>query len=42
MQDSKPVKVPIPVGVNLSVEQVSQDTRRGRGHVPCSICKCSW
>jgi hypothetical protein len=21
---------------------VSQDTRRRRGHVPCSICQCSW
>eukprot|EP00253_Pinus_taeda_P026152 PITA_26152 len=42
--DSKPVKVPIPVGVRLSTEQFvsppkkrAGDTRRGRGHVPCSI-----
>jgi hypothetical protein len=38
MHGSKLVKVPIPIGVNL----VSQDTRRRRVHVPCSICQCSW
>jgi hypothetical protein len=37
MQECKPVKVPILVGVNLC-RSVSEDTGRGRGHVPCSIC----
>jgi len=40
MQDSKLVKVPILVGVKLSIEQCP-NTGRGRGHVLCSICKCS-
>jgi hypothetical protein len=42
MQECKPVKVPILVGVKLFAGSVSQDTGRGGGHVSCSICECSW
>ena len=36
MQDSKPVKVPIPVGVRLSVEQCpkTQEEEEDMSHVP--------
>jgi transcription elongation factor Elf1 len=41
MQECKSIKVPIPVGVKLSVDSVPRH-RRGGGHVSCSICECSW
>ena len=36
MQDSKPVKVPIPIGVKLSVEQCpkAQEEEKDMSHVP--------
>jgi hypothetical protein len=38
MQECKLVRVPIPVGVNLSTDQCPKTQGRGRGHVLCSIC----
>jgi hypothetical protein len=41
MHGSKPVKVPIPIGVNLSADQCPK-TQEEEEDIPCSICQCSW
>jgi ABC-type methionine transport system ATPase subunit len=42
MHGSKSVKVLIPIGVKLSTNQCPKTQLRRRGHVPCSVCQCSW
>jgi hypothetical protein len=42
MQECKPVKVPIPIGVKLSAWISAPRHRKRRRTFLCSICKCSW